>query len=465
MSRYRGGTNEIVSAVRAQLSGWVVPIIASTVGLLLIGATYVFTDQGAKFADTASDNTITVKASSDEPVDVDLLIPSSPGGKYLGLTENSDGTPDSVFSHGHSHGTLSDLSSDDHAQYLLAAGTRALTGNLATGSGITIDGRDLSVDGAKLDGFEGASSYLRSDVADQADGAITFAANPKLADDIEIELGSSAAFSLGTDAADMFLFDGAQKILSMGIDEPANYAAASGAGNDIWFKGQGAAASSGGAGSNFIFEPGARDGAGARGRLYVYDANSSWWTSMANAGGTALFDTNGSTLLFQVSSGTNVLTANASRNLFSNNYEVAWGGDIDVAIDYSTAQASGKCGVIGFGSGTTDQAYNLIFTTLANRNKDHDHGIGTDPTLFVHSATNPDTANTQWVSMTHNQTDAVLTSGTGNITLAPASYVVLSSSKGTTGDPTGAEGMIYINTFDNAVKMYADGAWRTLVSW
>ena len=38
--------------------------------------------------------------------------------------------------------------------------------------------------------------------------------------------------------------------------------------------------------------------------------------------------------------------------------------------------------------------------------------------------------------------------------------------KTTTGDsPLTLEGLIVINTFDNAIKMYADAAWRTLVSW
>lgn len=37
--------------------------------------------------------------------------------------------------------------------------------------------------------------------------------------------------------------------------------------------------------------------------------------------------------------------------------------------------------------------------------------------------------------------------------------------KATTGDPTGVEGMLTINTNDNAIKIYADGAWRTLASW
>jgi hypothetical protein len=55
----------------------------------------------------------------------------------------------------------------------------------------------------------------------------------------------------------------------------------------------------------------------------------------------------------------------------------------------------------------------------------------------------------------------------GNITLTPSSgnYVTLSSTKATAGDPAGVEGMIYINTSDNATKVYAGGAWRTIAAW
>lgn len=53
-----------------------------------------------------------------------------------------------------------------------------------------------------------------------------------------------------------------------------------------------------------------------------------------------------------------------------------------------------------------------------------------------------------------------------NLRIRPDSgYVRLESSKTDTGDPTGAEGMLYYNTFDNAFKIYADGAWRTIVTW
>ena len=52
------------------------------------------------------------------------------------------------------HGSIGGLAGDDHTQYLLADGTRQLSGNLSVAAEVTIDGRDLSVDGTKLDGIE-----------------------------------------------------------------------------------------------------------------------------------------------------------------------------------------------------------------------------------------------------------------------------------------------------------------------
>lgn len=48
---------------------------------------------------------------------------------------------------------------------------------------------------------------------------------------------------------------------------------------------------------------------------------------------------------------------------------------------------------------------------------------------------------------------------------AESAFVVLRSTKASAGDPTAKEGMVYINSADNAIRMYADGAWRTLASW
>jgi hypothetical protein len=73
------------------------------------------------------------------------------------------------------HGLLTGLADDDHTQYLRADGTRALTGNLAVGALVTVDGRDLSVDGAKLDGIEAGAT------ADQVASEVPFTPNGDIA--------------------------------------------------------------------------------------------------------------------------------------------------------------------------------------------------------------------------------------------------------------------------------------------
>lgn len=45
-------------------------------------------------------------------------------------------------------------------------------------------------------------------------------------------------------------------------------------------------------------------------------------------------------------------------------------------------------------------------------------------------------------------------------------YVAVIGTKNTTGDyATGTDGQIVTNTFDNNVKIYADGGWRQIASW
>lgn len=61
------------------------------------------------------------------------------------------------------HGAVGGLGDDDHAIYLLAGGTRNLTGNLAVDALVTIDGRDISVDGAILDTLAGTSKKVAVD--------------------------------------------------------------------------------------------------------------------------------------------------------------------------------------------------------------------------------------------------------------------------------------------------------------
>jgi len=61
---------------------------------------------------------------------------------------------------------------------------------------------------------------------------------------------------------------------------------------------------------------------------------------------------------------------------------------------------------------------NLIITAGANRSKDHDHDIAaTNPTLFIHSATDPDTDNAQWLSLSHDTDSGLITTGNGPLAL------------------------------------------------
>lgn len=57
---------------------------------------------------------------------------------------------------------------------------------------------------------------------------------------------------------------------------------------------------------------------------------------------------------------------------------------------------------------------NTIFTEAGNATKNHDHAAQTNPTIWGHSVTDPDTDNSQWWSLTHDQSNAVFDVGTGD---------------------------------------------------
>jgi hypothetical protein len=70
----------------------------------------------------------------------------------------------------------------------------------------------------------------------------------------------------------------------------------------------------------------------------------------------------------------------------------------------------------------------VIGDTENGLNKNYDHAAQTDPALFIHSVTNPDSNNTQWLGMYHNQTNGVIETGTGGLNLTPAGGLVTVSS-------------------------------------
>lgn len=106
----------------------------------------------------------------------------------------------------------------------------------------------------------------------------------------------------------------------------------------------------------------------------------------------------------------------------ADNAQLAFGSSNDSSVDWSTAQATQNTLVWGL----NDTSNSLIFSTVANRNKDHDHAAQTDPTVFIHSSTDPDTDNTQWLSLAHDQSNAVIDSGKGAVSIGSTFVPILS---------------------------------------
>ncbi len=77
-----------------------------------------------------------------------------------------------------------------------------------------------------------------------------------------------------------------------------------------------------------------------------------------------------------------------------------------------------------------DGGNQLILTNFINATKDHDHATTTNPTLFIHSDTDPDVSNNQWGSISHNQSRMVIRTG---------------SETGSGSAPTTIDNSIYFN--------------------
>jgi hypothetical protein len=78
---------------------------------------------------------------------------------------------------------------------------------------------------------------------------------------------------------------------------------------------------------------------------------------------------------------------------------------------------------IGFGLEASNGGNQLVIgpnahVTTTTRNFDHDPQ--TNPTVFIQSNENPETDNTQWLALSHNQTDAILEVGKGSLVVTGA---------------------------------------------
>lgn len=115
-----------------------------------------------------------------------------------------------------------------------------------------------------------------------------------------------------------------------------------------------------------------------------------------------------------------------SQNLYlSDNKLFFFGALADGGLDWSTSQATENTLVFGLG----DTAKSIIFCDLADADQDFDHAAQSNPTIFVHSATDPDSANDEWISMCHDVTDGVIEVGSGTLNLGGSTINLVNTTR------------------------------------
>lgn len=168
------------------------------------------------FANDAARNA----ASGLTAADVGKVARTTTGDQFHVLVNHSPVTWQPLFGDAITdHGQLSGLSDDDHAQYLLVSGARAMTGPLNMGAQAianvgNVDGRDVSADGAVLDGHvgtggtahpvavaSGAAGFLSGSDKAKLDGIEAGANNTALASTTPAAIGVAGAIGASSTVA------------------------------------------------------------------------------------------------------------------------------------------------------------------------------------------------------------------------------------------------------------------------
>lgn len=179
-----------------------------------------------------------------------------------------------------------------------------------------------------------------------------------------------------------------------------------GAGNDVVITAGDAVGAGPSAGGDVTVTAGAGIGGGAQGN-FVVDA-----TQLKPASGTALILARGNGTAWLTLPDTNIPSCLSYIVVDNNN--TSYGDSSDSRVRWSTAQATAHSLLLTVNVGTALQGGNIIITADGNIGFDHGHGIATNPTVFIHSA---NASTTEWVSLSHDQTDAQMAVGAGRLVL------------------------------------------------
>ena len=155
-------------------------------------------------------------------------------------------------------------------------------------------------------------------------------------------------------------------------------------------------------------------------------------THTTNAIGTMVFQTRTNAgawashfTLNQYGVQSNVATYLNENTIQASNRSFALSSNSDVGFKFSTPQTVDS---LLFFLDSTSRT--VILTDNVNVTKDHDHSGQANPTLFIHSVKDPDTANDEWMSLTHDGTNGYIDLGSGALSINGA-FMALGGVAGT----------------------------------
>ncbi len=193
------------------------------------------------------------------------------------------------------------------------------------------------------------------------------------------------------------------------------------------------------------------------GPIRVFDSTGTDFLEFFHDGSNAMVDTNAGAIIFDSATrqfffspsdggSARVLVRGASAASYAS-FELGETSTSDVIVkaDHSIDQT---------GFFVSDNVGNqLVLGNRAFADNDFDHATPTNPTLFVHSDTDPDTVNDEWVGIAHNQTHSTFEAGSGGFIFTADQDPVADLHRSSAAAPSHQQFLLQDGTNDTVVQI------------
>lgn len=329
----------------------------------------------------------------------------------------------------------------------------AFGGGISTPSFFTLDGDNLELIDAnyELGAADARIAKIWADVVDATSVAVTAVAGGVDLDGNDLVLDADGDTIITADTDDQV------DIAIAGADDfqfTANLFSVL-AGSALNFADDAAAVFGAGSDASLLWETADADAhflnlvtSGSNNFILSADAGVDW--GRADSANTTLFiqsadqaSTNDYLALFHDQTDANVVSGSGQLNLVSGNGLVGVPGAVGAGTQrFLIRSAAGNQAGFELGEGAVsslyfranhgfDQGILAVKDQVGSQivlgcesDQDYDHVDQTDPTLFIHSCTAPNTANDEWFSFAHDTSDAIITVGKGNLDITADALVV-----------------------------------------